>query len=106
VIWTVVPLGSLAICGACDAVIAPDQPIALLTTKRLTRCENCAARLGFTADAQELDLERFRLEQERIARPSPAPSPVVRVPAPRPMVRAGDLAYLFDPKAAASGRDD
>ena len=105
--WTVLPPGVDIECGRCGETIPGDAPIALVTPAEKVRCAPCAVALGFALDSQEVDLERFRLEQERQARPVPAmPSPVVRVPAPRPMVKASDLAHLFDPRLAAAGRDD
>jgi hypothetical protein len=105
--WTVMPLGVDLECGCCGATIPGDSPFALVTIRDLVRCQPCAVAAGFAFDAEEVDLERFRLEQERQRRPVPTmvQSPV-RVPAPRPMVRASELAHLFDPRAAAAGRDD
>ena len=108
-IWTVVPLGCQDQCGNCLAIIAGDQPVALLGHKQRRRCERCAAALGFTPDAQDLDLVRFQLEQARIAQPAPSPPrPLLRMPAPRrPMPLSAIAASLpFDPRAAAAGRDD
>jgi len=105
--WTVLPPGVDIECGRCGETISGDAPIALITPAEKVRCAPCAVALGFALDSQEVDLERFRLEQERQARPVPSfPSPVVRVPAPRPMVRASELAHLFDAKRAAVGEVD
>jgi len=107
--WTVVPIGCQDQCGNCLVVIHGDQPVALLGLKQRRRCERCAAALGFTPDAQDLDLVRFQLEQQRLARPEPTDrKPVVRMPAPRrPMPLSAIAGNLpFDPRAAAAGRDD
>jgi hypothetical protein len=107
VTWTVLPAGVDSACGNCGARIVGGYPIAL-TSQRRARCQACARELGFELNVEELDLERFRLEQERQARPTPAPSTVpLRMPAPRPMLPFAVLGELpFDPKEAAVGRDD
>ncbi len=115
-IWTVCAPGVTVICGRCLAEIPGGDPIALVTTRQLERCLLCAAALGFEPNPQEIDLERFRLEQERLARPvsdaapsqgsaaPPTPSrPSRRMQPQRGFIRAADLAHVFDPKAAAAG---
>jgi hypothetical protein len=89
-------------CGHCGAVIAPDVPFALFTTRRLVRCQACA---GVPVDAAEVDLERHRLETRQQATAEAAESQEV-VTRRHARVRPSDeFAGLFDPKSRAAGDD-
>lgn len=100
------PPGVDAICGGCRIVIPGDQPIALVTSRKLVRCEMCAGQMGFEVNAQEVDLERFRLEQAQrqqlVASEQPR-QPVLRIVPPQPPLPASLFADLHDPRAKAAG---
>ena len=107
--WTVAIVDET--CGACGALLPPDQPIALYTTLRKIRCVSCAEKLGHPLNPHEIDLERFRVEKDRldstITRAMGAPAPFIRHQLRRPMKSSAEMAeelrHVFDPKAAASG---
>jgi len=106
--WTVLVMET--VCGRCLQPVPAGAPVALMTTHQLQRCASCAELAGFPLNAAEIDLEQFRLEQERLRRETPAPPPVaskrVYVTPPRPVVafsKLGDVATRFDPRAAAAG---
>lgn len=120
--WTVSELDEA--CGAePGCVIRAGDPIAVLwrspqlgSTRRIVRCvaHYAAERPGAEVDWNEIELERWRLEQERYRRveaqaaPSDPPAPR-RVPRPRKLEPLSAIgAGLFDPKSAAAndGRDD
>lgn len=116
--WTLSVLD--LVCGNCLRAIPAGQPVCLLGVPQRARCAACAAAHGFYPDAQELDLEQFRLEQdvrERRRREdaqtlaSARSRPLGRVTPPRPPTPFTQLDSLvdqyFDPRAAAAGdRED
>jgi len=110
-IWTVAIVDET--CGRCSTPIPPDQPMATLTALRKIRCVACAAALGFPLNAAEIDLERFRIEKDRLdvaAISSIGRTPVRRHELRRPMRSSAEMSeelrHVFDPKVAASGDHD
>lgn len=99
------PPGVDAVCGGCRIVIPGDHPIALVTSRNLVRCEMCARQMGFEVNAQEVDLERFRLEQARqqSAAPERPRQPVLRIMPPQQVRPASLFADVHDPRAKAAG---
>jgi hypothetical protein len=100
--WTVFPLD--VSCGACSRVIPAGEPVQLLTSRQLKRCQDDAVG---PVDWQELDLERARLEMERAreAEQSQAAQSrggaVVRHQRPtKSFQRVSDMKLPFDPRAA------
>lgn len=100
--WTVSPIA--VTCGSCGRVIAAGEPLQHVTAKRLVRCiEHALGPVNHT----EIDLERFRLEREAIARESSTLTVGQSRPAARPTSRFDrDRALPFDRKSAAAGRDE
>lgn len=94
-------------CGLCGAVILADEPFALLCAARVgRRLIRCTVHAGAPVDGTEVELERFRLEEDlrreasaRLAHRAAAAKPRVRVYVPpRP---AREFAHLRDGKRAA-----
>lgn len=91
-------------CGSCGGGIPAGQPMQLLTVKRLVRCVQHATG---PVNEPEVDLERARIdierEREAMQRPSTGGGAEVRIPRrPRPFKSLGEM---FDPRAAAAGKD-
>ncbi len=114
--WTVKRLDVR--CGRCGVTIPADEPVAVLAGG-LVRCVFDAAMLGFEINHTEIELERYRLEEdlrrisasrlrEADARPQLPPRPVQRVTPhrkPQPAARVADLLVHDHGLAAAGDRD-
>lgn len=111
--WTVSRV--IETCGAEPGCTIPaGQAIASFNHGKNLRCEAHAWRMGYTLDAQELENERWRLEQELAREASARLEAADRPPryAPRitpyrkPVPISAVAGSIFDHKAAAAGDRD
>jgi hypothetical protein len=111
-IWTITVVE--ATCGRCGDRIFVDQPVALITAKRLPRCRSCAVEMFGQVDEREIEAAREQRDANR-ARDAEPPSATLsntrptyrpRPKAPTEFAKLGELGgSLFDPKAAAAGKE-
>jgi hypothetical protein len=107
-VWTLAgPAGDR--CNYDGVPIAPGEPMQVITVSGVTRKQlRCRTHAQGDVNWQEIENERWRLEQERLAASkraqSVASSPVVRFVRSRHLTPLRDFASsIFDSKAAAAG---